>query len=195
VTIIGWIRHGITDWNAERRVQGQRDIGLNEIGRSQARALAQRLKAEETWDVLYSSDLSRAKETADMIGEALGLPVITDRRLRERSFGELEGTTLEERILRWGEDWETKEFGKESEEQMAARGMSFMNDLIAVHRNQRVLVVSHGAFIAAMLKMLIPELNTEERLENTSLSIAAMQQDGWICRLYNCTKHIDGNLR
>lgn len=195
LTVIGWIRHGVTDWNQERRVQGQQDIALNETGRLQARALAKRLQEEEPWDLLYSSDLSRARETAEIAGDALGLAVIPDRRLRERYFGEMEGTTLEERKRRWGEDWHKQEFGKEPEENMAARGLSFIEDLVAAHPNQRVLVVSHGAFIAAVLKSMLPHLNTEERLENTSLSVVAKAPVGWTCELFNCTKHLGAELR
>ena len=94
----------MTDWNTERKTQGQSDIPLNEEGRQQARALALRLGTEQ-WDLIFSSDLSRAKETADIVAGTLGLSVQTDHRLREMHKGETEGTTLEERINRWGNQW------------------------------------------------------------------------------------------
>lgn len=89
-TRIALIRHGETAWNAERRLQGHLDIGLNEEGRRQARALAASL-AGEHFDVLVSSDLSRASQTARALGDASGLPLYIDARLRERCYGGFEG--------------------------------------------------------------------------------------------------------
>lgn len=93
------IRHGETDWNAMRKLQGWRDIALNEIGRQQAQVLAQALQAPafpHKIDTIVSSDLVRASDTARIATTHLGLPIQTDAGLRERSFGVLEGA-----------DWET----------------------------------------------------------------------------------------
>ncbi len=89
------IRHGETAWNRERRLQGQLDIPLNETGRAQARALATAL-AGEPIDAVYASDLSRAMATAAPLAEVLGLQVRPDARLRERSYGTLQGKTYAE---------------------------------------------------------------------------------------------------
>ncbi len=92
--LIGLVRHGKTDWNAEGKIQGQTDIPLNEEGKAQAIALANRLSGEERiWDAVVSSDLKRAFATAQIIAEKLGIPLLeSDSRLRERYFGEVEGT-------------------------------------------------------------------------------------------------------
>lgn len=102
MTEIIFIRHGLTDWNIERRAQGQSDIPLNNKGRKQARQLATRLKNSK-WHLIFSSDLLRASETASIVADSLGLVVQTDQRLREIHKGETEGTTLEERISKWRE--------------------------------------------------------------------------------------------
>jgi broad specificity phosphatase PhoE len=85
------VRHGETDWNRDGRWQGGSDTRLNDLGREQARALAERL--DGSIDVLYSSDLARARETAEIVAAKLGLEVHVDPRLRERSFGSWEGRT------------------------------------------------------------------------------------------------------
>ena len=85
-------RHGETDWNRELRIQGSSDIGLNDLGRAQAHALAQELEHVEL-DAIYSSDLSRAQATAAAVAASHGLEVRLDARLRERSFGSWEGLT------------------------------------------------------------------------------------------------------
>lgn len=186
---VGFIRHGITDWNIEERIQGQADISLNETGRKQARALANRLKDEE-WDMIYSSDLSRAMETAEIVSEALGVPVQTDQRLREKDCGKIEGTTINERIAKWGKDWETLPLGIEDEESIIERGTSFISYINENHRDKRVLIVSHGALLGLTLKYLIPHVNTEEHLHNTSITKLRFMMDRWDCELYNCAKHI-----
>src|SRR5690242_8696605 len=90
------VRHGETDWNAEGRLQGQTDRPLNEYGRRQARELAERLAGDGVV-AIYASDLSRAKETAEIVGGRLGLPVVVDPDLRERNWGTWEGLTPRER--------------------------------------------------------------------------------------------------
>jgi broad specificity phosphatase PhoE len=89
------VRHGQTEWNVEARIQGQGDSNLTAEGRAQARAIAARLAAQP-FDVLVSSDLGRAAETARAIAERCGKPIVLDARLRERHFGVGEGMTYEE---------------------------------------------------------------------------------------------------
>jgi probable phosphoglycerate mutase len=189
MTRIGLIRHGITDWNIERRAQGQTDIPLNDTGRLQARALANRLMSEE-WDYIISSDLSRAKETADILAGSLGLTVQTDYRLREMHCGEIEGTTIEERLHKWGEDWESLPLGIEDNNSIIDRGVAIISEIVETFKGKRILIVSHGALIGLTLKRLIPHDNTEEHLHNTSITILKHNNSEWNCELYNCAKHI-----
>ena len=89
-------RHGETDWNFEGRLQGHTDRPLNAYGREQAEALAGRLAREDV-AAIYASDLARARETAEIVGERLGLPVVLDPDLREKDWGTWEGLTAVER--------------------------------------------------------------------------------------------------
>ncbi|MFQ6688294.1 histidine phosphatase family protein, partial [Bordetella pertussis] len=98
MTEIWFIRHGETDWNRQRRLQGWQDIPLNESGREQARLLAERLRdtaSEHPFAALYSSDLKRAHDTAASLSAALQLRVRTEPGIRERGFGVLEGLEME----------------------------------------------------------------------------------------------------
>jgi probable phosphoglycerate mutase len=98
-------RHGETDWNAEGRMQGHTDVPLNAMGRAQAMVLAARLRGEGIRTV-GSSDLSRARVTAEIAARQLGLEVsLVDPRLRERSYGLFEGLTLDECRERYPEEW------------------------------------------------------------------------------------------
>src|SRR5436190_1312043 len=92
MTTLLLVRHGETDWNAAGRLQGHTDRPLNEYGRRQAKELADRLAGEGA-DAIYASDLSRAKETAEIVGERLGLTVVIDADLREKNWGSWEGLT------------------------------------------------------------------------------------------------------
>lgn len=190
MTTIGWVRHGITDWNVERRAQGQTDIPLNETGRAQARALAERFRNEK-WDAIYASDLSRAKETAETIAAALNVPLHLDERLREMACGKMEGTTEDERIRMWGEDWEDMELGIESDGSMLQRGMSAVEDICLRYPGKRVLAVSHGALITTLLPALVPDMREKEHLHNTSVTLVRQLNEAWVCDLYNCRRHLD----
>jgi 2,3-bisphosphoglycerate-dependent phosphoglycerate mutase len=192
MTRLGLIRHGTTEWNLEGRMQGQMDTPLAEVGRVQARLLAKRLAGEE-WDGIIASDLKRAHETADLISGISGTPLLgVDQRLRERSFGQLEGTTMQDRIQRWGEDWRAREaeLGMESDDSLLQRWDSFLEDLEAEHRGKRILLVSHGGYIVPVITRIL-QGTLEEFLKNTSLSVLERKEQGWDIPLLNCTAHLD----
>ena len=96
MTTLLLVRHGETDWNAEGRLQGHTDRPLSDYGRRQARRLAEELEGEEL-EAIYSSDLARAHETAEIVGERLGLPVALEPDLREKDWGTWEGLNAVER--------------------------------------------------------------------------------------------------
>lgn len=192
MTIIGIVRHGITDWNIQGIAQGSADVPLNDAGRMQAAAVAERLAGEEPWDMIVSSDLARAKETAEIISQKLALPIsFFDTRLREMNGGEIEGTTEEQRVEKWGADWRQLDLGMESKEAVAQRGVDFIENISADFAGKRVLVVSHGGWIGITLRKLLPERFRKTNLENTSLTLLQYSENNWDCPLYNCIKHLE----
>src|SRR5919109_2911778 len=151
MTTLLLVRHGETDWNRDGRWQGHSDRPLNELGQRQASELAESLDGV---DVIYSSDLVRARETAEILGAQLGVEVRLDRRLRERSFGAWEGMTMDEIEQRFREAldrWRTGEgFGADDAEpfeEFGARVRSFVEDVLGRHPQETVLVVGHGGSI------------------------------------------------
>jgi len=148
------VRHGETDWNRARRIQGSTDIPLNDTGRGQAAATG-RLLARRDWDAIYSSPLSRAFETASIIaGEVgLGAPERVDA-LVERHYGEAEGLADPELARRFPGD--TPVPGRESREEVAARAMPALLELAERHPDQAIIVVGHGGFIRAVLGVVDP---------------------------------------
>jgi len=203
MTMIGLVRHGVTDWNQQGRAQGQRDVPLNMDGISQANKVAHRL-ASENWDIIYSSDLMRASATAEIIARAAGIREIHyDARLREKTHGRLDGTTVEERIELWGENWRELDHGDEKESDMLRRSLHFLQDLLLLHPDGRVLLVSHGAWIKTLLAALFVDKEITF-IDNTCVTVIEkhglnpsgdlrsplLLQEGWDCLLFNCTKHL-----
>lgn len=189
---IGLVRHGETDWNAAGILQGQTDIPLNERGLKQAAALAERLSAEKKiWDAVLSSDLARARKTAEIIADRLQVPLLApDTRLRERYFSEVEGTTEPQRVEKWGADWRSLKLGAESDAEMRARGMSLITELARAEEASNILIVSHGSFIAHLLQAMCSTLQ-DQRLGNLSYSILSLNEEKWEPVLHNCTQHLD----
>jgi 2,3-bisphosphoglycerate-dependent phosphoglycerate mutase len=192
MTTIGLIRHGITEWNSLGKAQGVSDIPLNEIGRNQATNIGDRLSLEEQWDMIITSDLSRAFETAKIIGSKIGLPIShTDERVREINCGQIEGTTEEQRVRKWGSEWRNLELGMENFEDVSKRGIDFLKDIVCTYKGKRILVVSHGALIGLTLQKLLPQKFQQTYIDNTSITILSHIEDKWDCTLYNCTRHLN----
>jgi broad specificity phosphatase PhoE len=156
VTTIHLARHGETDWNRELRWQGHRDPPLNDLGREQARALAESLPATSI-SAVYASDLRRASETAEIVAAALQLPVRLDPALREIDVGSWAGQTLDElatrypeAVARWRQTGERGWEGGESHEEMAARVVAAIQSIAAAHPENQILVISHGGPLRAL---------------------------------------------
>ena len=151
MTVLLLVRHGETDWNAEGRLQGHTDQPLNDYGRRQAHGLAGELAGEQL-DAVYASDLARARETAEIVGERLGLPTVLDPDLREKDWGTWEGLTPVER--------DRVEFVGESTGEHAERMLRALRRIAERHPGGRVLVVTHGGSMrrvqAAALGLALP---------------------------------------
>jgi broad specificity phosphatase PhoE len=154
LTELWLVRHGETDWNRERRFQGHADPPLNETGRAQARALAAELAAEQV-DAVYTSDLARARETADILAADLGAEAVAMRELREIDVGEWQGLTwteIEERFPEGVRAWQEHGHGWTSGETYAALGarvVAALERIASDHPGGRVLVVGHGGTVRA----------------------------------------------
>ena len=148
------IRHGETAWNRELRFQGHADVPLNDIGHEQARRLGLRL-AGETAQHLISSDLMRAQQTAAPAAQQLALQVVTSAALREQHFGVVEGMRADEIQSQHPRAWEEwLEFREdhampqgESAREFHARVIGALGTVAAVHRGQRLIVVTHGGVL------------------------------------------------
>lgn len=154
------IRHGETDWNTQKRLQGHSDIELNDYGRELAYITSEALKEVE-FDVIYSSPLIRAYETATILKRDRAIEIIKDDRLKEMCFGEYEGkitTTLPKEFWNFFDAPEKFEptIGGESYEEVIARCKDFVDDIVvpASRRYNRILVVAHGALNRGMMLYL-----------------------------------------
>ena len=138
-------RHGETDWNAQGRWQGWADPPLNETGREQARALAAQLR-DTLFDAVYASDLGRAHQTAVIVAEPHGVPVVADPALREIDVGRWSGLTRTE----IDERFSGERAGGETREQHASRVLAAVERIAREHRGQRILIVTHGGTMRAL---------------------------------------------
>lgn len=164
---IYFVRHGETDWNRERRIQGQVDIPLNEFGRHLARETAKGL-SEINFKICYTSPLERARETAKIILDGRDVPVISDKRIMEMAFGEYEGKCRSKE--RWELPKEFELFFEDPEHYKAPKGGESFADvkrrtgefLQELYRNNdykgsNVLITTHGAALAGLLNNIRSE--------------------------------------
>lgn len=155
------IRHGQTNWNLENRIQGQYDIPLNETGRAQAHATAEKL-VRFAPEHIISSDLSRAMETAQIVGDRLHITVDYDARLREYDFGSFTGLVRAdiEPIVEKTFFVNPTQFGAESMQDAFARVGAFLQD---IDYSKNTLVVTHGGVINFALCYLEDKNNFDAR--------------------------------
>ena len=153
MTTILLARHGETDWNREGRFQGWADPALNAAGREQARRLAEQLR-DTPFDAVYSSDLRRAHETAQIVAAPHRVPVVTDPGLREIDVGSWSGLTraeIEERFPG------AEHHDGESRADHLARVLSTVERIARAHLGERILIVSHGGSLRALRRHAIGE--------------------------------------
>ena len=196
------IRHGETSWNADSRIQGQRDVGLNDTGRWQAKRVGEAL-ADEEITAVYSSDLGRAHQTAQHISEATGIPVIADEGLRERSFGIFEGKTFDEihehfpdHAQNWRKripDWQPPE-GGESLLELRERVRSTMIELARRHPGEQIVVVAHGGVLDTLYRIATgQEVNSPRtwELPNGAINRLLWTPEGFTLVGWSDTQHLD----
>ncbi len=160
MTELWLIRHGQTDWNLEGRFQGQTDLPLNLQGIVQAEMLAEQFLSERIhFTAGYSSDLLRARMTAEIVTRSMGIPLYTDMRLREANLGEWEGKLFTDIKLHYPDWLERRKQdpahplapGGENLIQLAERLSNAASEIARNHAGERVLVVSHGLALATLL--------------------------------------------
>lgn len=176
--MLALIRHGQTDWNFAGRLQGRTDIPLNDVGRAQARAAASAY-AGGLWQAVVSSPLGRARETAEILADALGLPLGgTYDELLEQEFGAAEGVAVSELATRWPD----RDFpGKEPDDEVARRGAAGIVRISADHGGAPVLAVAHGTLIRHTLAGLTGhDARHYPRFDNLSSSHLHAKGSGWL---------------
>lgn len=157
-TIFWLVRHGQTDWNLEGRYQGQMDTFLNPTGILEA-GRAARLLADRPFQAVYSSDLERARRTAELIAKARHLPVKVDPRLREIRLGEWEGQLFDEIRVRFPAEIEERKHspltfrppGGESVVEVWARVKQAVTEITSQNPGKEVVLVSHGLVLGVLL--------------------------------------------
>lgn len=195
------IRHGETAWNADGRIQGQLDIDLNDTGRWQAGRMAAAL-ADDGIEVVYSSDLLRALNTARALAASSGAALVTDTGLRERGFGDFEGLTFAEIEARWPEAsqrWRRREpaFGPRGGEVLCdfyARCIGTITRLAACHAGQTIAVVAHGGVLDCLYRAATRiELNAPRSwlVGNASINRLLYTPQGFTLVGWSDTHHLD----
>jgi broad specificity phosphatase PhoE len=182
------VRHGRTDWNDLKLIQGHIDILLNLEGQTSAQELARELKKIK-FDKIYSSDLLRAKETAQIIALEHKLKVETTEALRERNYGPFQGEPRErlaeiDRILETLTDGQRYSYTHngvvESDKEMMTRFMAFIKELAVAHPGKTILVATHGGVIRTFLTHLgiLDYAGKKGRFEIKNLAFVKLESDG-----------------
>jgi len=194
------VRHGETEWNTMKRVQGHTDTTLTEKGLEQTRRISNRLYKENI-DVIYASDLRRAYRTAEIIGDKLNLGVHSLKELREINFGCWEGLTANEVKEKYREEhllWMQEAHklilpGAETLLDVQQRMLKSVWELLKIHSNKNLLLVSHGTAIKTLiLGILDIDISNYNKisLDNTSLSIIEFRDFNPVIRQLNDTSHL-----
>lgn len=187
ITSICLVRHGETDWNSLGRLQGRTDIPLNSKGILQADECRQFLKNYE-WDVVITSPLKRAKETAKIIKDS-NLPLFEMDEFLERYFGDAEGMTVEERLTAFPK---RNYPNQEDRDSLNRRIMNGIQKINKEHSGKNVLLVAHGAVINTILANFSNgEIGSgKTKLINACISNIEFVQEQWSIKDYNQVTHL-----
>jgi probable phosphoglycerate mutase len=194
------IRHGETAWNRERRMQGTTDTQLSDVGREQASAVGRRL-AGRAFAALYTSDLSRARDTAHAIARHTGLDFVTDPRLQERRFGIFEGLTAEEIVARFPDeharfasrDPDYAVPGGESARSFTQRCIGCLAEIAGRHPGHEVVVVTHGLVLDSLYRAAHGLDHGARRpvpLINASLNVFGYDGAAWRLEVWGDISHL-----
>ena len=194
------IRHGETEWNSQKRMQGHSNSDLSSVGQAQIQALGQWMK-NVPFDLIYSSDSLRAKQTAESITQFSGHELQFDQRLREKNLGVFEGLTSEEARERHPEVFRLfKTAGSkyvidegESTQQLQDRALEIVNEIRIKHPEERVLLVTHGGFIRVVMKHslgLSLETPTRFLIRNTGV-FRLVWEDKWLVSQMGGVSHLE----
>ena len=198
------IRHGETDWNVDTRIQGHLDIPLSAAGRWQVERLAEALR-DEPITAIYASDLARAWETAQCVGQAQNLEIIKEVGLRERHFGDFEGKTfaeieaaLPEQSLRWRKrDPEFAPNGGETLTTMRARVLEATSRLAALHPGEQIALVGHGGVMDVLYRAatrLDIQAPRTWALGNAAINRLLWTPEGFTLVGWADTQHLDDDV-
>lgn len=198
------VRHGETAWNAEHRVQGQLDVPLNAVGLAQAEAVGRALGGEK-FDAIYSSDLSRARQTAEPVSGLLGLPIELDPGLRERHYGIFQTLTYPEVRVRYAEDWARFERRDplfsfrtgESLEDFSQRSLSIVNRIARTHPGKHILIVTHGGVLNEIHRHIhnTPVSAPRDfRIPNCGINRVVHDSGAWSIESWADVAHLEGAL-
>ena len=201
-TLVFLVRHGETLWNREQRCQGFTDVDLSEKGKEQAEKLARYLAKISRLEAVYSSDLIRARKTAEAIARLQGVEVQTDARLRELNQGEIEGKNLNSLLMDYPEilqKWmtepaEVKMPGGESLRQLQARAWQAFQEIVEKNRGAELAIVAHNLCNTAILcKILELDLNHFRRIKQSSgaLNIIEITNTGPVIIRLNDTHFLE----
>lgn len=201
------VRHGLTLWNRTARIQGISDVKLSEEGLRQAKLLAEKFPFDSV-DAIYSSDLARAKFTAQFIADKFNLPLNIDADFREVNFGAWEGKTFAElekidaerlKIFHTSPDKLVIE-GAETFQQAQVRAMNAIKKLVARHESEnfsRIVVVTHGCIIRTIICGIleVPLKNMWRiRQHNTGVTAIHTYDNYFTMSLFNSTVHLTKDL-
>lgn len=193
------IRHGETTWNNAGKIQGSSDTSiLNKKGKKQAQNTAVRL-SQLAIDVIYSSQLKRAKQTARIISKTVNTKIVVSQKLNERSFGVMEGMTTDYVFGKLNAMSDSKRHlyrpkGGESTKDVEERVSAEIRKIISRHEGKTVLIVAHGGVIKILINYLkkIPwEKRMDERIKNSSVTLFKIHEEEILEEIINDTKHLD----
>ncbi len=199
------VRHGETVWNQENRWQGHADTPLSETGHGQARQLARQLRVEgRRIQALYTSDLSRAHQTAEILGAVLGITPRTTEAWREMDIGTWSGLTTAEVVAQHAEEWERLRAGEdvprgggETFAHFQGRLLQSVEELVLKHRGEQIVIITHGGAVRAFLLhcrgLDVSRFRQIEKIGNTGVSEVSVLPNGeTTIHTVNTMTHLDG---